>query len=400
MKSFVWIRYELKNMLADVKVVGLLFIVPLLLLFLFGYVLAPYFKEESQFEKIDLALINQDNSQETQMMIQHFLNNEYVKRSVRLTQLHEEGARQMLADDKVSAVIIIPEGFSRDIERGINTPVTVLGNPARPLQAALVRTLMESGADMVTAAQSGVNTIYTYMARAGVSQEELQSAFRESVLQFTLQTLNRQEMWEKTSVSLYGDVSMQQYYLVTIGIIFVLCSGLVGVRMGTSDSRLLERRLRSQGIGSFQFVIVRWITLSIFVAIPYFYYFGILAWMMRASYQGEISYLLIMSLVFPLTVSALFTTVFTCLKNMATINLASFVLIIGMSVVGGTIIPLAYLPLWVEKFQYISLNYWLAQAIFSSFFNGDGFWTSLIVLNVCFISLLSITVTLQQRRVV
>lgn len=400
MKSLVWLRYELKNMLRDFKVVSVLFLGPLFLLALVGYLLAPLFMEDSQFEKIDIALVNLDQSRETNIMLRQFINNDEIQKAMNIIEVSHEEADQRLLDNKVTAVIIIPDGFSRDLMQGINTPVTVIANPNRPLQAAIVKQLMQSGVNMVNAAQSGINTVYVYMEKANVGRKDLHRIFQETVIQFTIHTLNRQEIWEYQTVSAYGELSKKQYYLINLGLIFVFFMGLFGIRISSSESSLLEKRLRSFGIGSLQVVIVRWLSLATFLIIPYCLYFTIVAMMMSDSFQGKIGFVVLISILTLLTISALFLTISSCLRNIATVNIISFVVIIGMPVVGGNIIPLSYLPHWVENLQILSLNYWLSQGMFISFFNGDQsmFWSNIFILSFIIIFLLTIALFIEKRR--
>ncbi|WP_078554124.1 ABC transporter permease [Bacillus alkalicellulosilyticus] len=400
MKSLIWLTFEMKNMVADKKVVAFLICGPLLLLIILGYLLAPFFVEEGNFEKIDIALVNHDNSNETKMILRHFMNNEDVKRVIELSQVKEQAARDMLLHNEVAAVIIVPEGFSRDLARGINTPITVLGNHQRPLQSKVINHLMQSGINMVNASQSGINTVYFYMQDAQVDSEQLQRIFQESIVSFTLHSLGRQEIWEKRSISPYGEVSIDQYFVTNLGFVFLFFIGLLGVRIGTSDSLLLERRLLSLGVGSIHIVFTRWMSLSLFICLPYFLYYGSVGWLFKDYFTGSIPLVMIYSVVSILTISALFISISMCFKNMVTVNVISFFLILMLPLIGGTIIPLAYLPLWVEKIHVLSLSHWLSQGAFLSFFSQEQpvFWISVFVLFLFTFFLLTVTTVIHKQR--
>ncbi|WP_066152093.1 ABC transporter permease [Halalkalibacter krulwichiae] len=400
MKSIVWLGYELKNMLTDRKVVGVLIFGPLFLLAFFSYVVSPFFSEEDSMEKINIALVNLDDARETRIMLQQFIQNPDIQEVVTLRQVNEVMANQWLASNQVAAVITIPEGFGRDLARGINTPIVVTGNEQRPQQSALVRQLMQSGANMVTASQSGINTIYLYMEEAKVAPEELNQIFHESILSFTLLALNRQEIWKKERISAFGDLSMGQYYLVNAGILFVFFIGLFGLKVGTNESRLLERRLRSLGINHWQIVMVRVGSLALFIVVPYVLFFGPSIWIMKESFQGSIWEVIIISALVIITISSFFIFFSLLFDNIAAINLASLILLIAMSLSGGTIIPLAYLPTWLEYIQPFSMMHWLSQGWFSAFFHESGnvFWLSCMVLVLFILISLSLAVIVQSSR--
>ncbi|MCD8501574.1 MAG: ABC transporter permease [Bacillaceae bacterium] len=165
MKSLTWLKYELKNMLTDYKVLCTIFVGPMIFLLFVSYLISPFLIEDRHFEKIDLALVNLDDSTITEMIIQHFLNDEGVEKYVNVLQVNEQEAEQLIKNNQVASTVIIPERFSADLSVGINTPVTVIGNQKQPLQAAMIKMLMESGANMVTASQAGINTVYSYIVK-------------------------------------------------------------------------------------------------------------------------------------------------------------------------------------------------------------------------------------------
>lgn len=395
----IWFRYEMKNMLADRKVVCVLIGGPLLFFAFVSYVLAPMFSEDRSFEKINIALVNLDESRETRMMLQQFIDNQEIQEVVNLRETNTLLARQWLENDQVSAVITIPENFGRDMARGVNTPIEVVGNEKRPQQSALVQQLMQSGANMVTAAQSGINTIYFYMEQANVAPEELNQMFRESIVTYALIALNRQEIWKKERISAYGDVSMAQHYLVNAGILFIFLMGLFGLRVGAAESKL-ERRLRSFGIQSFQLILVRLGSLALFIVGPYLLYFVPLMWMMKESFQGHFASMVVISVLLLTLISSFYLFISVLFRHIITINLVSWLIVIGFSLIGGTLIPLAFLPSWFESMQPFSMLYWMSEGWFSAYFHQSDvlFWRNGTVLVFCIMFFLIVASAVQSRR--
>ena len=382
MKSLTWLKYELKNMLTDYKVLCTIFVGPMIFLLFVSYLISPFLIEDRHFEKIDLALVNLDDSTITEMIIQHFLNDEGVEKYVNVLQVNEQEAEQLIKNNQVASTVIIPERFSADLSVGINTPVTVIGNQKQPLQAAMIKMLMESGANMVTASQAGINTVYSYMQKIETSPEELNAIFQDSVIKFTLHSLGRNEIWIKQTSSPYGDLTMQQYYLVNMGILFVFFMSLLGVKISTNESVRLEKRLLTFGLSSFHYLFVRFFSLSLFIAFPFTAYFAAFSWVMRDSFAGNLSHIVIIGIFLILFFSTIFIVISTIFRNIGTVNLVSIIVIILIAVLGGTFIPLTFLPSYVGEFQFLSITYWLSQGLYLAYFhkNDPLFWKTVVVL--------------------
>ena len=105
--------------------------------------------------------------------------------------MDEEEALRSLADGEVGGVVIIPEDFTRSVSAGENKPVTVIGNGAMPLQAYIVKNTALSAANLVSAAQGAINTIWHYDVEAGLTGDELDARFNEAAMEYILTALAR-----------------------------------------------------------------------------------------------------------------------------------------------------------------------------------------------------------------
>lgn len=400
MSTWTLFRYEWETYLADKKALGVMLLAPLFLLILCGYALSPLLTEESILEPFDIALVNLDPSWETKTIINHFESSAELRQLVNLQHVTRAEGQKRLMADHVAAMVIIPENFSKDLEVGINTPVEVIGNPQRPLQAEVIRILMESGADLITAAQSGVNTIYIYVRDAQVSAAELEQVFNQSVLQFTLQSLARGELFTSQSISAFEGLTAREYYAVSLSILFLLGTGLLVARSNLQERKLLGQRLLAAGIPMTNMMAARWLALALLLTVPYTLYYSLIILFMPGFLRGEVSLFLLVSLLIIGTISALYLCLATLVRELANLNMFGFLLILAMSLVGGTLIPLAYLPNWVEQITFLSVNKWAAQGLFAALYDNDRqlLGQSVLILGLFTVLLLSASIWLGKRR--
>lgn len=399
MKSLALISYEWKIYIADRKAMGVILLAPFFLLLLFSYALSPLIEQETWIEKFDIALVNLDPSWETKTIVSHFESAEEVRQIVNIHHLNRAEAQKRLLANQIAAIIIIPEGFSKDLEVGANTPVEVIGNHQRPLQSELVRILMQSGADLITAAQSGVNTIYLYMQKANVNPVELEQVFNQSVMQFTLQSLVRGEIFEKRTVSAFGSITAEEYYAVSISILFLLGTGLLGLRIGQREGMIVLQRLLAVGIPFTKIILARWISLALLLAIPYTLYYTFIQFFLDDFFRGDWFSFLFISMLIIGTVSAFYLFLSSLVTQMANLNVLSFMFIMVMSIIGGSLIPLAYLPAWMDSLDVFSLNMWATRGLYDALFLGSGelLMHSAAVLGASTVLLLALSIWLGKR---
>lgn len=185
-----------------------------------------------------------------------------------------------------------------------------------------------------------------------------------------------------------------------MGILFVFLMSLLGVKISTNESVRLEKRLLTFGMDSFDYMLVRMLSLSIFIAIPYAAYFWVFSFMMKDDFSGSVFHMAVVGIIMIMSFSALFTAISTIFKEIVTINLVSMIFIIVIAVLGGTIIPITLLPSFVGQFQFLSMTHWISQGFYLAFFhiNEPLFWNTVLVLCLFIVIHLTLAKVFYQRQ--
>lgn len=366
----VWlVYYDLKTLARDWKTLALILLLPLTLVAITAYGVAPVLEQNAYVEPFAVAVVDLDPKWETRTLIRHFERAPAMADLVRVQRTDQEAAMNLLRSDQVAAMIIIPGGFTERMAQGENIPFTVVGNPRRPLQAAIIRSMMQSGADLVTAAQSGVNTVMHYLGAAGAGADTLDQAFARSVQDFSLQSLGRTRVLEVAVVSATAGATPFQYYSVALGVVFLLLSGTMALRSG-EGGRLL--RLRAHGATAGQVAWAQFLGLTLLQYVQMLVVYLPLAALARGWFQGHPLWAAAVLLAVAAAGAGLLVLIGSLAPNAATANLLALTAIAVLSLAGGSVLPPAYLPPALRALGWLSPNRWAIDGLIHTVFRFDA----------------------------
>jgi len=130
------VKKEFIELLRDKLALLLIFIAPVLVIFLEGYGLV------LDVKKIPLAFLDYDRSKLSREYVNSFVNSEYFK-FYRLVSNYKE-AEELIKKGKIRALIVIPSDFSRKLYKWQNVQVQILVDGTYPNRAQIVKGYVSS----------------------------------------------------------------------------------------------------------------------------------------------------------------------------------------------------------------------------------------------------------------
>ncbi len=112
------IRKEFRQIIRDPRTLGILLVVPLLLLVLFGFAIS------LDVETVGIAVVDGDGSPESRRVLEMFGSGDVFERAE--VSFSASGAEEALVDGTVDAVVVLPPGFGRDLTAGETPEVQIL----------------------------------------------------------------------------------------------------------------------------------------------------------------------------------------------------------------------------------------------------------------------------------
>ena len=141
-------RKEAIQLRRDARSLGLAFVLPVIMLILFGYAIT------TDVEHITTAIVDRDHTPESRALTSAFSESNYFM--VKATPQTDVGVEELIDLAKVRVVIVIPERFSADLKSGRAAPVELLldgsdaktANVARGYADAIARTYSQNATIM------------------------------------------------------------------------------------------------------------------------------------------------------------------------------------------------------------------------------------------------------------
>ncbi|MDF2630054.1 MAG: family transporter protein [Symbiobacteriaceae bacterium] len=360
--------YDLKATLQDRWGTVLLLVMPPLLVLLLAYGLAPLVERNHFVEPFAVAVVDQDGSYETRMLVHQLSASPALTDLVTVRTAGMDEADALIRANEIAAVLIIPQEFAAQMAQGVNLPLTVISNPSRPLQSAIIRQLAHSSASLVTAAQSGVVTVLTYMDEAGVSGDEYSQWYGRTVTAFSLTALGRTQLLAARLESATGPASALQYYALALGVLFLLVTGMAGLWNVRGEGAALFYRYRSLGVATWQQVTARVLVLMALQGLQAVVTLSLLAPVFRPAWQGN-GLLAACVLLAALAANAgLLTLIAVAVPDRTAACLVALSLLLVMAVLGGSVLPPAYLPPAAQWLGNLSVAKWAVTGLLSSVF--------------------------------
>lgn len=366
---FALLKNDIRLFLRDWKACVLLLIAPLFFISFFTYALSPYLEESSFIEPFPIAVVDKEDTTQTRMLINQV---EEIGIFSEVIRMDEEEALRSLADKEVGGVIIIPEDFTNSVSMGENKPVTVVGNGAMPLQAYVVKNIVQSASNLVTAAQGAINTIWHYDTEAGLPDGERDERFNEAVMDYMLAALARTSIFvSEDAVSEYS-VTPAEYFTAALIIVFMMFAGMPGMKMlVTERTSGITSRISAAPVRVWKVVLSKLLVSVMLLVIQ----FGIIIFMTSKifnNYWGApVKDVLILFGGIILAVSAWSVFTASVSPTPASADIIGNLGILLMAVLGGSIYPLTSMPEGIRRISVLTINRWAMDG-FMVLFSGSS----------------------------
>lgn len=377
------LKNDFKIFFRDWKAVLLLVAAPFLFIAFFAYALSPYLEKSSFVDPFPIALVDKEDTAQTRMLANQL---EGIGIFSEILRVEEEEAKRLISENKAASAIIIPEGFSDSIAVGENKPVTVIGNRSMPLQSYVVKNLAQSAANLVSAGQSAINTIYHYNKLAGLTGNELEEQFNQSTMKILIEMLARNEIFSQVETSTRLDLTPVEYFTAGLIAVFLMFAGMPAMKMlVTERSYGLTRRLNATAVGTWQIILSKFLAALVLSAIQ-FSVVVILTSIVFNNYWGApVKSILMLFGAVIFAVSAWSILVSAVSRTPASADVIGNLGILLMAIVGGSIYPLQSMPHFVRYLSRFTVNRWAMDG-FMIIFSGNE--TSGVI--NCVIALLAI----------
>ncbi|WP_154989336.1 ABC transporter permease [Priestia megaterium] len=365
--------FTCKALLKDIKSLILLIMIPALFLLGAGIIISQTMQGEERVNRFPVAIVDKDDTAQTKYVIEQLTEGK-LRKIMEPLYTNEQKAKQLLQQNKVAAIVTLPKGFSHDIAHGKNQPLHVIGNSNKPLQSQLFRYVMESAADYTSAAQSGINTVDTFLEKGNVSDENRRAEFKKSLVTFGLHVLDRGSLFDEQIETSFFQQDMKQYYVLSFAALLLMIWSYGGWLLAseTQPSPVLDR-MKTRGVSFLHIYLAQLTALFVLLLAVSVVLFGSLIKGLKLPVTGTYGELFLGVSGSLFAFLCLFLLLRVLFLSQKAYQITGLLFILLSAILSGHVVPVVYLPDWASGFQKWSLNTQVLELLFYEF---DGYNTN------------------------
>ena len=368
---------DLKLFLKDKKAVFLTFLMPIILIALFAIVFGGLGKK-SKSNPVGLLIADLDNTELSQGIVAKLDSLE----SIKIETIEVEKAKDLVTKGKRSSVLVLHKGLQQAMEKGEDVPLELIYDSSREIEMNILRGALMSQLAGPLVAQNSKKRALTQIEETNAHLgPEIVSQIKKQVSdQFDTQNNSQttSDFIKLSKIQVIKESNPNLVQAVAGTAVMMLLFSVAGMGSGLlkekeegtlkrllyspikADNILFGKLLSTLIISTLQLIVMflfAWVTfgLNIFTNVPA---------------------LLLMIVSTAFVCSAFGVALASICKTRKQIEGMSTIVVLLMSAIGGSMMPIFFMPAFMQQIAKLSVNYWSIQGFF------DIFWRDLTTLEI------------------
>jgi ABC-2 type transport system permease protein len=359
-----WLYIGMRDLTITVRdraSLGILLVMPMVLIIILSSALGNL---SSNLGKTPVAVINLDKGTVGAKVTDGFFTDPTLSDLFLAQRMHDpEEARALVANGELAGALVVPADFSRRLNTGRPSALVLYIDPGRQISGSIFRSVAETLSTRVSAAAIAARTSAYYVTKLPVSDPSffgrvIGQAVASASETGALSAVGMQE----TTAARGEDLSMLSYYSGAMSVMFLMFGAMFGAfslvrerddwtlpRMlmtPTSRSEILGGKMAGAFlIGVAQFAVLYTLTSLMGVKWGEPFALGLVALSTVAAATGMAVFIAAVA------------------KTVRAVSGVAQIIIQAMAAVGGSFIPVAQFPTWMQPLHYASVNGWAIDGI-------------------------------------
>ncbi len=311
--------------------------------------------------KVSLGVADNDSSEYSRLLLNYFEDNKVFSSYIDVVEADEDELKRIFYDGKLDMYLVIPPDFAQNLIRINNVAMKAVINSSDITKAVVYKNLLESYSKYITAVEINCQSLYDIMMEAGYSPDRVNSENTAVSLDLIFTALGKDQFFEREYIERFEGISLVNYYIYSLIMLIVL---YIGAFAGLSalKERLSKVALRLATIGRNR-LLPKLSKAAAYTLVCG----GVLALMLiiidvfSEVNIGAASIILVILSVFA---SCLFFVFFANIfSGTGGYIITANMLILLLTVLGGGIIPIMYLPEILAGIARFTPNYWFIRML-------------------------------------
>lgn len=397
-------KKDLKLFFSNKKNVVLTFLIPIFLISLFAFAFGGISNESSEDKQVTLLYADFDSSS-TSKKIRAQLD---TLSTINLMKVTLEEGNNALLKGKYSGFLILNKGFKDSLLLSKKLPITYKYDASNPFEAKMLQSIITGAVMNTVGSQLYMYKVENYMnTKFKTLPNNLKQRILTDISQVSFKNMTSISAIEAVPVvkesSNTGNLGLIQAVAGTaIMMLLFSISGVGGGLLEEKESGTLSRLLYTP-IKTTSILYGKMLA-TLFISILQLFTMFVFAWISfdLPIFKDVIS-LILLTIAVAFSVSSFGVFLVSISKTRQQLQNLSTIIILLMSAIGGSMIPLFIMPSIMRKIAVVSLNYWGIQGYY------DIFWRNLStfeilprigVLSFIGIVMLLISIPLFKRNIV
>jgi ABC-2 type transport system permease protein len=375
-----WVYIGLKDLritLRDIGAVGVLLGMPMVLIVILGSALGNL---NANVDKIPVAIVNLDTGSVGAQITDSFFTDASLKKLFDARRgTDADAARASVADGDLAGALVVPADFTRHLNTGKPSQLTLYADPGRQISSTVFRSVAEALSTRVSAASIAARTSAFYITGVRVNDPGFYSAVIGKAVRSASATdaLTAVGMAE-TNAAIGRDIPTLSYYAAAMSAMFLLFGAMFGAfslireRDTWTFPRLLTTPATRGDIVAGKVLGVFFVGIAQFAVLFTFTNIIGVRW-------GDLLAVGLVAVSTVLAASGMSVLIASLAKTVRSVSGIAQILIQFMAAIGGSFIPVAQFPAWLQPLHYFSVNGWAIDGVLQAMRGG----TALSILPNC-----------------
>lgn len=320
--------------------------------------------KETTGPAVSFGIADEDNTEYSGLLVTYFDENEVFSSYFNVVR----GTRYELADmfnkGEIDMYLIIPKDFTENLSDIINMPIEGKINSSDRTKAVLLKNLTDAYSDYISSVELNCQGVVDIMKQDGYDSSMVSSMNTKVSYELLFTALGKEDFFKRSNVERFEGISLINYFVYAGMILLILYAGLLaGLKTLKEKLGKVGDRLVSAGVGKIRIFLSGFMAFLIvygvimLIAVGLIYAFGDLSIPASA----------ILFIIIAIAVSCtIFMIIARFMKSVSAYMVLGNMLILFMTIAGGGIIPIMYLPEGVATIAKFTPTYWFIKMILNT----------------------------------
>lgn len=385
---------ELKELCSNKKIwIGILTV---LIILIIGTSYHVQKKSQPVGELLKLGVINKDESTYSELLLSYFNSSETFTSFITVVTGEEEEIHKAFQRGELDIYLVIPEDFARNMMNLKHSPITVTINLSDTTKATLFQNILKSYEKYITSVEVNAVGLYELMQKEGFDTELISDTNRNVSIDLIFTALGKESFFQFKPLSQFPVTTLINYYT---GSLLVMATLYFGLYIGYQLLRELKQgtltRLRTTPTPLYQLLTAKIIVNTVLLTAAVL---CALLLICRHTFTLELILFSMAIAMFTICFAIFLSTLFQTTQRFV---LAGNLIIFYITVIGGGIIPIQFLPQSMLVLSKFTPYYHILKGIIylnqGQYWRLDGTTAGFFIISLgC---MLSAIILLYKRRV-